>query len=453
MPVRGVLMLAFFVASLPVCLFRPFYGILLFSVVSYLNPQASLMYWSGAAAFPWALAVAIPTICGLLFSCSPFPQRLASREVALIVILWVWFTITTVISTHTPVFFHHSQDTLDRWQFVSKILLMTLVTIGIVDSFARLRVWVMVMSGCFGLIVVRSLPGIIMTGGGARIYGPDLSMVADNNDLGLALDMTLPLFFFLAQSEPTRAMRRLFGALFAVTIPAIFCTYSRGALIGLTVILVLMFVQLKRKFVLVPIFVLAAGGALLFAPEAWKERMNPSQGLDSSARERLNAWTFSWDLVKDYPVFGGGFSTFTPELFAKYAPVAEDVKGPHSVYFGVLAEHGFPGLALYLTLAASCLVKLLRLVKYARIYGDETVAAYVHMFEFSIIAFLVSGCFLGRAYFDYFFAMVACVVILDQLARKSWASTDEDATGDEGQSDAVEETPLVCDGMAGMEKA
>jgi hypothetical protein len=43
------------------------------------------------------------------------------------------------------------------------------------------------------------------------------------------------------------------------------------------------------------------------------------------------------------------------------------------------------------------------------------------MFKFSLLAFLTSGIFLGRAYFDYFFALVACVMILDRAARDRWA--------------------------------
>jgi hypothetical protein len=86
-------------------------------------------------------------------------------------------------------------------------------------------------------------------------------------------------------------------------------------------------------------------------------------------------------------------------------------------------------LALYLTLVGSCFVKALRLVKYARIYGDQTVVGYACMFQFSLIGFLVSGVFLGRAYFDYFLAIVACVVILDRLAWRAWASP-QDATGE-----------------------
>ncbi|MBA2258322.1 MAG: putative O-glycosylation ligase, exosortase A system-associated, partial [Acidobacteria bacterium] len=52
---------------------------------------------------------------------------------------------------------------------------------------------------------------------------------------------------------------------------------------------------------------------------------------------------------------------------------------------------------------------------------------YAHMFQFSLVGFLVSGLFLGRAYFDYFFAIVACIIILDRCVRERLADTGEPA--------------------------
>lgn len=422
MALRSILLLSFFCLSLPVCLVRPFYGILLWTIVAFLNPQAFI--WDAASSFPWAMAVAIPTLVGFALFSRGWFYRLQSRECYLIVALWMWFTLTSLLSTNTPLFAQHSEDTWYRWAFVSKVLLMTLVTVGIVDSFVRLRTLVLVIAGCFGLYVLKSTPFMIMTGGEFRLYGPANSMIADNNDFGLALNMTLPLFFFLAQTESRRWVKWLFGFLFVVTVPAIFFTYSRGALVGLVVILALMLLQLKRRLLLVPVIALGVVIALLFTPNAWKERMDPnsSNTLDASARSRLNAWTFSWRLASDYPLAGGGFETFTPELFDRYATSPLDVHGPHSIYFGVLAEHGFPGLLLYLGLVASCFASLRRLLKAARSRGDQIVINYANMFRFSLVGFLVSGMFLGRAYFDYFFAIVACAAVLKRVCQSEWAS-------------------------------
>jgi hypothetical protein len=174
---------------------------------------------------------------------------------------------------------------------------------------------------------------------------------------------------------------------------------------------------------------------VVFAPTAWKERMDPTrdEALDKSAESRLNAWTFAWNLACEYPVTGGGFKTFTRQLFARYAPDATDVKAPHSIYFGVLAEHGFVGLFLYLLLLISCHFSLRRIVRWATMLGDELTGNYARMLQFSMIGFMTSGFFLSRAYFDYYFTLVACVVVLKYLWRKRLMESPDfdEAAGEE----------------------
>jgi probable O-glycosylation ligase (exosortase A-associated) len=420
-PARAIILIAFFSASLPVCFVRPFYGILLWVVVAFLNPQS---YTWAAESFPWAMAVAIPTLAGFFLFSRGWAKRVASGKVALIVVLWGWFTVTTMVSTNTPLFFHHAEDTWYRWQFVSKVLLMTIVMVGIVDSFDRLKVLLIVIAASFGFYVTKALPFIILTNGTNRVFGPPNSMIADNNDFGLALNMTLPLFYGLYQTLTHPWLKRLCGFLTLITIPAIFFTYSRGALVGLAVVGTLMLMGMKRRVVLVPGIAFAAIIVFLFAPPAWQARMNPSQALDSSGRERLNAWAFSRNLFAEYPITGGGFATFTPELFSRYAPNAADIRGPYSIYFGVLAEHGAIGLALYLTLVVAAMRSTFRLAKWARSRDDFPVLNYAVAFRFSLIGFLVSGIFLGRAYFDYYFTFVGAIAILERLVREKSRAED-----------------------------
>jgi probable O-glycosylation ligase (exosortase A-associated) len=426
MGVRAIILLVLMAGSIPVCFWRPFYGIALWVVISFLNPQA---YVWGAGAAPWAVMVAVPTVLGFLIFSRGWIRRVCTLETLLLLVLWVWFTITTWVDTRMPVFQHHAADTWFRWNFVSKVLLMTVVTVGVVDSFARLRKLVMVIAGCFGFYVVKSLPFMIITAGSQRLYGPEASMIADNNDFGLALNMTLPLFFFLSQTETDKRLRYLFRFLFVVTIPAIFFTYSRGALLGLIAVMVLMFLQSKQRLVLGPVIAVGMLVAILFAPEAWRNRMDPtrSDAVDASAASRINSWTFSWRLAADYPVTGGGFDTFTRPLFDRYAPNTADLHGPHSVYFGVLAEHGFVGLFLYMTLVTAVFLSAHLMVWRARREGRDDVVNYANMFRFGLVGFLVSGAFLGRAYFDYFFMLIACVAILKNVYRSERAAEEEPA--------------------------
>lgn len=447
MPLRGIALFALLLGSLPVCFIKPFYGLLVWLVIAFLNPQSALFYWTAAISFPWALAVAVPTLVGFVLFSRGWFRRIWSPQTVLIAVCFAWFSVTSIVSTGTPLFVHHAADTWNRWEFVSKVLVMTLAMVAIVNSFSKLRVMVLIIASCFGFFVLKCFPFILMTGGAFRLYGPPNSMIADNNDFGLALNMTLPIFFYLANTESRPWAKNVFAFLFVITIPAIFFTYSRGALVGLLTGLTVLLLRSKRRLILLPVIVLGCAVALLFAPSAWKQRMDPtrSDAVDASARSRLNAWSYSWHLAMDYPIAGGGFATFTPELFARYAPTATDIHGPHSVYFQVLAEHGFVGFFLYLGLLISCFNTTRRVARAARRWKDVEVFNYAMMFQSSLIGFLTPGFFLGRAYFDYFFTIVGAIVILDKCSRDDWSRYEETASSAEEQpelQDSIAPLPL-----------
>lgn len=435
MPVRGLILLVFFIASLPVCFFRPFYGVLLWMVVAFLNPHQYT--WSAADAIPWAMVVAVPTLAGLVVFNRDW-RNLALPHLFLLFILWVWFTTTSYLSSEAQMFEHHSAQTWYQWKTVSKMLLMTAVTAVLLSSFSRLANLILVVAGCFGLLVAKGFPFIIMTGGNFRLYGPPKSMIEDNNDYGLALNMTLPLFLLLARTHSNKYVRRIFGFLVFAVIPSILCTYSRGAMVGLVVILVVLFLQSKDRLVLIPVIGATLLLAVVFAPESWKQRMMPTEEnvVDSSAMARFNSWHYAWNLASDYPLTGGGFETFTPPLFARYAPNGSVIFGPHSIYFEVLAEHGFPGLFLYLIVIASAILSAWRLKREARMRGSPEIEEYANMLRLSLIGFMTSGVFLGRAYFDYFFMIVVCIAALGRIAREQWAQEeDSESSLLPGQSD------------------
>ena len=438
MSLRAIVLFSLLLPSLPFCLARPFYGIICWTIIGFLNPQ---FYAWGARFFaPAAELVAIPTLVGCLLFGRNW-RALATREVMLLGLLYGWFTVTTIVATNTPLFMPHAQDTWIRWETVAKILVMTAATIVCVENLAKFRTFLIVLSGCVSVFIIKAIPFVIVTGGSFRLHGPEKTAIEDNNDFGLALNMTLPMFFFLAQSEERVWLKRFYWALFICTIPCIFFTYSRGAMVGLCVIMLMMLMRLRNRVILIPVILLGMVIAALFAPDAWKERMNPTgeQALDMSALSRINAWKFAWRLAGDYPITGGGFATFTPQLFARYADNALDVHGAHSVYFGVLGEHGFPGLLLYLALIASCFSTLRWVRKRGIAYEDDLMVNYADMFTLSLVGFLVSGCFLGRAYFDYYFTLVACIVILKRVARKRWMEMDlagEDVEPEEVEAEA-----------------
>jgi len=441
-PVRDILFLAVIAVSIPFCFFRPTYGALLWIALAFVNPQS--YGWGLAQHWSPAQAVAIPTLLGFLVF-SHNLKKFACSEVFLMTALWLWFTATTLNSAYDPAFADKAVSAWYRWSMISKILLMTVVTIGIIDTWQRFRWLLLTIAGSFGFLALKTLPVMIVSDGASRVYGPANSMIADNNDFGLALNMALPFFFYLAKTERGRLMRWLMGVTFVITIPAIIFTYSRGALVGLVAVLLCMLLQARQKAILIPFAAMVLVFALLFTPQAWRDRMKTisPDSLDSSALSRLNAWSYSWNMTKDYPIMGGGFDAFTPSLFQRYAPKGADVHGPHSIYFGVMAEHGFTGLFLYLILVGSCFVTLQRIIKQARYDGDVEAAHYANILRFSLVGFLVSGAFLGRAYFDFYFLLVACVAILKQQCEAGWAENSDPALEDAPENElAIDESSM-----------
>ena len=64
------------------------------------------------------------------------------------------------------------------------------------------------------------------------------------------------------------------------------------------------------------------------------------------------------------------------------------------------------------------------------------------MLSLSLIGYMTSGVFLGRAYFDYFFLIVICIAVLGRIAREQWAQ-EEDADGSPLSGESDEEFMLA----------
>ncbi len=408
---RSILLLSIVFASLPVCFLWPWIGVLVFAWISYMNPHRYA--WGMAQSFQVAMVVAVATLSGLFFTRERRPVPW-TRETRLMAALWALFTFTTFFALNQA-------DAWDEWQRVSKILLMTFVTLILIDNVEKLRYLLLTIALSIGAIGLKGGLWVIGSGGQHRVYGPRASFLADNNDLALALCMTLPLLLYLAKAEPRRWLRLLLRVCFVMTALAIIFTYSRGGLLTLLLVAFMLLMEAKRKSLALLTLGTAALVVVWIVPPHWVQRIETvgSYAEDRSAQGRFNAWHLAWKLALARPLTGGGFETFIPEVFWKYAPEIDDARDVHSIYFQVLGEHGFVALGLYLALLVSCLRTLTRLKK--TFHGAkkfERLRHYPAMVRISILAYMSGGLFLGKAYFDLFYHLVAAVIILDMIARQ-----------------------------------
>jgi len=415
--VRAYLFLAILIPLIPMALFSPFVGLLAYTWISFFNPHEQT--YGFTRTLPVALLIVGPTLVGLLFTrrrqAPPF-----TRETALLALLWLWFGLTTLNVYMSLTFAHHWDDTLQQFEFVSKILLMVFVSMMLVTDSRRLRFWYWVTAGSFVFFALKSTIIGALTGGQLRVYGPPKTMLADNNDFGLAMNMALPMFLCLARTEQSPIVRWIFRAAIPMGIISVVLTFSRGAMLGLMFLLFVWAMKSRHKVLGAVILVFVVSVVFIAAPDSWTERMKTirtAPETDLSAQSRIRSWTFAYDLARDHPVFGGGFETFTIPLYQYYG--VHDTHGPHSIYFQMMAEHGFPGLLIFLGLIASCYWSCRKLVRQYRDHPSLSyLAEYGRMVQLSLATYLVSGAFLGRGYFDLFYQVVATVVILKGLAQK-----------------------------------
>jgi len=175
----------------------------------------------------------------------------------------------------------------------------------------------------------------------------------------------------------------------------------------------------QRKVLIGTLLLVVGVTVLLLMPDAWWERMATIKNYqqDESALGRINAWWTAWHVAASN-FFGGGFKMFGRAAFLIYAPDPERIHDAHSIYFQVLGEHGFIGLALFLMLGVFTWRRCGETIRLAKRNPELKWAAdLAAMLQVSLIGYAVSGAFLGLAYFDYYYHLIAIAIITWSLIR------------------------------------
>ena len=400
---RDILVTAIIFGSLPFILWRPHIGVLVWTWIGFMNPHR--LTWGFAYGMPFAMIVAIVTLVAVLISREPKKLPWA-RETVVLLIFLAWMLITSIFAVYPELAWDHLEK-------VAKILLMIFVTLMLMQSRERIEqlVWVMALS--LGFYGVKGGIFTIVHGGVYHVRGPAGSFIAGDNEMGLALVMTIPLLRYLRTSARTVWVRHGITAAMVLSAIAAVGSQSRGALLGIIAMGTFLWLKSRSKFFMGLVAVVAAALILSTMPQQWFDRMATINAYeqDASAMGRINAWWMAFNLAKHKPL-GGGFDAFRGEMFHLYAPDPDDVHDAHSIYFEVLGEHGFVGLGLFLLLGLMTWRTASRVIKRAR--GDPNnrwAADLAAMVQVSIIGYASAGAFLGLAYFDYYYTLVAVIVL------------------------------------------
>lgn len=404
---RDLLILGIVLYGLSRALSKPFIGVYLWTWISLMNPH--LLTWGFASTFPFAQLIAAGTFLGLITG-KQAKLKVWHPESVVLLALILWVCVTTIFAVDPE----GARMELDRYV---KIQLFIFLTLALMSDRKKLDgfIWVMVIS--LGFYGVKGGIFTALTGGGARVWGPEGSFIGGNNEVALALIMTVPLMRYLQLQSSNKWVKRGLLVAMMLSAVAILGTQSRGAFLGIMAIGAFFWWKSPRKLESSIMVGVIAAVVLMFMPQTWWDRMNTIQTYDqdASAMGRVNAWWVAWRTANSR-LTGGGANMFTPEMFQLYAPDPLDVHDVHSIYFEMLGEQGWIGFLIFITLAIMVWLRCSLIIKAAKKDPQKKWAVDLAlMLQVSLIGYATSGAFLGMSYYDYYYDLIAVVLITWRL--------------------------------------
>jgi len=404
---RDTLLSLVVVTLLILTLRHPFVGALTWTWLGTMNPHR--LSFGFAYAFPFAATAAGVTVFSWLFSREP--KRLPNHPLLWLLLAWMaWITVSTVFALF-------QDEAWQRWRDVMKVHAITLVILTMLTSRRRLELLLGVQIASIAFFSVKG-GAWILTGAQDRVWGPPASMIEDNNYLALATIMAIPLMRYFQQRSSRRWVRLLLIGAMALSVASVLGSYSRGGLIALVAMTIFLIWKSRRRLLLALVFGSLIAGLVAFMPGQWAERMSTIEnyGEDASALARLNSWQTMFNLAKDRPLVGGGFSVDNEQIYQRYSPDPTRYSHvAHSIYFQALGEQGFVGLALVLALLTGACIVAGRVSRRAQFRGEDWrwASDMARLIQVSVGAFIVGGAFLNLLHFDFLYYLLASLIALD----------------------------------------
>lgn len=423
---RDILVVAFFFFIVYHSFKRPYVGVCAWVWIALAAPTAYAFGFSTNLRLN--LTIVIVTFLSYIFA-----YKNKKFSIGGIGVLLFLFIIQCFISTM-------AQDTIDGskvFYYFTEHLKVALLFLFIV-LIIRSKPEIIALIWCFILSVssYAAMEGtkFLLSLGSHEIIGR-AGVIVDRNDLAVAINMCIPLIFFLIFVTDNRKIKLGLLALAMLNIVAVVGTYSRGGFVGLCIIGIAAWLGSRHKILLALMVILAAPIAYQFTPESWRERqstVSTATTEDGSFIGRLWAWKISSLIASNDPLTGGGYRAVTdPVLWGYHAPftplfgpvetppIPPDLipKAAHNIYFQVLGDHGYTGLLLFLWILAKAFFDNLRNIKKASALDELWLAKLCSALNIGIIGYVITGLNVSLAYFDLSYAFLALVVVISNYLK------------------------------------
>lgn len=415
---RDLLVIAVIYGSLPVIVFRPYIGLLVYCWLAFMRPQD--MAWGASKLLPLSQWVALAMLAGIVLTLGR--ERLATlkQQTVYLILLVGWISLS-VANALVP------RLTEATYGYYWKAVLIAILTTGLVRDRRRFRILLLLVAFSIGFLgAKRGLFGLLR--GGIRYHDGPGGFMNDNNAFALALNMVLPLLVGIAVVEKEKILKIVAWTMAGLCLLTILFTFSRGGLLTLCLITPLLIWRSRQRLLVGAVLALGLSAFLFFTSDSftaeYAERASTISDYegDRSAMGRLQAWNTSWRVFLDYPWTGVGPNNFIV-VHPVYSPNPGEFRVSHNMYLQLLSECGFPALLFFLATVGSTLWGLQRLR--AETTTQAWAETYARMFQISILAYLVGSFFLNTAYNELIYELIGLAVSLEVIARTAPAEEEK----------------------------
>ena len=401
---RDYVVLIFLIACVIAAWKKPWWGVLSLAVFSYLNPHAYA--WGFVRSLPvyyvLFLVVAFRTITSK--DKQPLPN---DWRIPVFVMLWIGFAISSTQAYFPDLAWH-------KFWIVTKIYLPFYFTLVLINTRQKLYYLIITIGASIGIVAVKGGIFAILKGFSARVYGPPNTQFEENNAFAVAMLISIPLLLLWQKETLNPWIKNGITISMPIIYAASLSSWSRGALLTMGVLTIMLILNSKRKYLIIPIVLIGAVFVKDYLPQEWFGRMNTIETYeqDSSAMGRITAWTDGWNHTLEHPFTGSGFEGW---LFVTQ-------RDWHSSYVEMFSEHGFIAFALWLSLILGTLTSLTSMPKKTKhVAGMEWVSNYCFMLRASLICYMVGTAFLGLSYWDLLYHLIFISVLLKKIVIEELA--------------------------------
>ncbi|WP_031435241.1 putative O-glycosylation ligase, exosortase A system-associated [Methylomarinum vadi] len=408
---RDLVVLIFLVLCIAAAIKKPWWGVLSLAVFSYLNPHA----------YAWGFVRTLP-VYYILFLVVAFrtfttddKQPLPSDwRIIFFILLWLYFILTTT-QAYIP------DVAWSRFWVITKIYIPFYFTLVLINTREKLFYLIITIGISIGIVAVKGGIFAILSGFSYRVYGPPATQFYENNAFAVAMLIAIPLLLLWQKETKNPWIKR--GIPFSIPIiyAASLSSWSRGALLTLAVLTLVLIWNSNRKYLAIPTAIIGAYFAIDYLPEEWFGRMGTIETYeeDASAMGRIQAWTDGWNHTLHHPFTGSGFEGWMYVTNRDW----------HSSYIEMLSEHGFVAFGLWLSMILGTLVSLTTLPqKTKNIKGMEWVGNYCFSIRASLICYMVGTAFLGLSYWDLLYHLIFIAVLIKKFALEEMTALTEKST-------------------------